>query len=339
MDTFSSNTVHPRQQIRMQAPARLHLGFLDLNGGLGRRFGSIGLALEAPATVLRFQPSDRLSADGPGAERLLGYVQRLSHSLGLVPRVHIDVLEAIPDHVGLGSGTQLALAVGVGLARLQQRDLSPREVACVTERGARSGIGIGSFELGGFQVDGGRGAQDSQTPPLVARSHFPEDWRVLLVLDQRGQGLHGQQEVAAFQALPAFPAEQAAHLCRLVLMQMLPALAEQDLARFGAAITELQQRVGDHFAPAQGGRFTSDSVSRAMDWLAARGATGIGQSSWGPTGFCFVGNEAHAESLAREARLYFANQPELQFQVTNARNQGCAPVVEPLPHPRTGVST
>ncbi len=36
--------------VRVIAPARLHLGFLDLNGGLGRLFGSIGLAIDTPRT-------------------------------------------------------------------------------------------------------------------------------------------------------------------------------------------------------------------------------------------------------------------------------------------------
>ena len=329
MKFHGPDTTHTRQQIRVQAPARLHLGFLDLNGGLGRRFGSVGLALEAPATHLRLESSPGLSASGPGAERVLDQARRLAAALRMKPRARIEVQQAIPDHVGLGSGTQLALAVGMGLALLQRRTVAARSVAQITERGARSGIGIGTFEHGGFVVDGGRGT-NTDTPPLIARSLFPEHWRVLLVFDQRGQGLHGQKEIAAFRALPEFPAADAAHLCRLVLMQLLPALAEHDLTSFGAAVTELQQRVGDHFAPAQGGRFTSPSVSEALHWLGEGGATGLGQSSWGPTGFCFVGDELQAEALACEARVRFANRPELQFRVAKARNQGFTPVVEPV---------
>lgn len=338
MVTQHTHGKHSRMQIRIQAPARLHLGFLDLNGGLGRRFGSIGLALEAPATCLRLETSHGLSANGVEAQRALRYARRLADELGLQPRGHIQVEHAIPDHIGLGSGTQLALAVGVGLASLHRQELTARDIAAVTERGARSGIGIGSFEHGGFVLDGGRG-QETDTPPLLVRAEFPDQWRAVLVLDSRGQGLHGQQEMAAFQTLPEFPAADSAHLCRLVLMRMLPALAEQNLVAFGAAITELQQRLGDHFAPAQGGRFTSPAVGEALRWLESRGATGIGQSSWGPTGFCFVDNEAQADALACEARVRFANRPELQFRVAKARNGGCVPIAEPLGHGRSGTLT
>jgi hypothetical protein len=31
--------------LALWAPARLHMGFLDLDGGLGRRFGSLGFTL------------------------------------------------------------------------------------------------------------------------------------------------------------------------------------------------------------------------------------------------------------------------------------------------------
>src|SRR5690606_24073303 len=108
---------------------------------------------------------------------------------------------------------------------------------------------------------------------------FPGSWRFVLVLDRRAQGLHGAEELAAFRSLPAFPAERAAHLARIVLMRVLPALTEQDLPAFGSAITELQAVIGDYFAAAQGGRFTSARVARALAWLAQAGATAIGQSS------------------------------------------------------------
>ena len=86
-------------------------------------------------------------------------------------------------------------------------------------------------------------------------------------------------------------------------MQVLPALAEGDLDTFGAAITELQASLGDHYAPVQGGsRFTSPDVAAVLDHLGRAGAVGIGQSSWGPTGFAFAASPDEAERLAQGAR-------------------------------------
>ena len=96
----------------MVAPSRLHLGFLDLHGGLGRKYGSIGLTLEEPRTVLTLHRADRLTVTGPGSERATAMAKRLIDRLQLDDKVEIIVEEAIPEHAGLGSGTQLALALG-----------------------------------------------------------------------------------------------------------------------------------------------------------------------------------------------------------------------------------
>ena len=81
-------------------------------------------------------------------------------------------------------------------------------------------------------------------------------------------------------------------------MQLLPGLVEADLATFGQALTEIQHIVGSHFAPAQGGSpWSSPAVGRACARLADAGAKGIGQSSWGPTGFAFVESETVAKRL------------------------------------------
>jgi beta-RFAP synthase len=197
---------------------------------------------------------------------------------------------------------------------------APRQEAALLGRGARSGIGIGLFETGGLVVDGGRGGLDAP-PPILARLAFPPEWRIVLVFDEGRRGVHGPDEVKAFRELPPFPQEAAARLCHLVLMQVLPAVAEADLPLFGAAIAEIQLRLGEYFAPAQGGVFTSPVVQAAVSFLAAHGGHGAGQSSWGPTGFVFVRSaEAAAEltaAFARERRL-----ADVRLDVVQARNEG-----------------
>jgi beta-ribofuranosylaminobenzene 5'-phosphate synthase len=151
---------------------------------------------------------------------------------------------------------------------------------------------------------------------------FPDSWGVLVLLDPACQGLHGREEAAAFAALPAFSADEAARLCRLVVMQLLPALAERDLAGFAAAIKELQMRLGDYYAPVQGGhRFTSPRVAAALALLGREGAAGVGQSSWGPTGFAFVPSHAEAARLATIARQHPGCRG-LDIRVCAALNRG-----------------
>jgi beta-RFAP synthase len=158
--------------------------------------------------------------------------------------------------------------------------------------------------------------------PVIARMPLPDDWRILLILDPARQGKHGSDESAAFESLPPFSGALAAHLCRLVVMKALPSLAEHDLAAFGAAITELQVRLGDYYAPAQGGsRHMSPDVGAVLGALAQAGATGIGQSSWGPTAFAFAPSRGEAERMAALARRH-PNARALDIRICVGLNRG-----------------
>jgi beta-ribofuranosylaminobenzene 5'-phosphate synthase len=307
--------------VSVSAPARLHLGFLDMNGSRGRRFGSVGLTLDGPGVELSVRRAPSFALAGMQSERAVIFANALRGRFNLPDDFQLTVSQAIPEHVGLGSGTQLGIAVGVALARLYRLDLSVREIAVVVERGQRSGIGAGAFELGGFLVDGGKGASD-EPPPIVSRVDFPSDWRVLLVLERATRGLHGELETAAFHTLPAFSEALVGHLCRLMLMQALPALAERDIESFGSAIGELQRITGDYFAPAQGGRFASPAVSDALAWIESQGIAGVGQSSWGPTGFAIIAGEDRAAELARAAKSRWGDAGPLEFVVCGGRNRG-----------------
>jgi len=297
------------------------MGFIDLSGSLGRHFGSIGIALDEYATRLSITGASQRLITGPSAERADKCLTMLCGALNVSDKLNIHIDSAIPEHVGLGSGTQMSLAIGSALNAYYGLGLTVRDIASVMDRGLRSGIGIGVFEQGGLVVDGGRGDK-TIIPPVLVHLDIPETWRFILVLDQRGQGLHGQQEIQAFKELPAFPQAEAARLCYLLLMRGLPAVAEKNIIEFGEVISQLQRSVGEHFASAQGGIFTSPEVAEAMQWLAQQGAVAIGQTSWGPTGFCAVDGVDKAEALTRQARRQFAHFDNLSFSAAGARNSG-----------------
>jgi beta-ribofuranosylaminobenzene 5'-phosphate synthase len=307
-------------KISVTAPARLHMGFIDLSGSLGRHFGSIGIALNEISTRLTLSKADQRCITGPSKQRAERCLTQLCSVMSVSDRVCINIEEAIPEHVGLGSGTQMALAIGTALNAYYELGLTVREIASVMDRGLRSGIGIGVFEYGGLVVDGGRG-EKTVTPPVLVHLDVPESWRFILVFDRRGQGLHGEQEVAAFKALPPFSQQEAEHFCYLLMMQGLPAIAENNLKQFGQVISHLQASVGTHFAPAQGGIYASQEVAQAIAWLEQQGAVAIGQTSWGPTGFCAFEGPRLAEAVVKRAQAQFVNLVNLDFAVVSANNQ------------------
>jgi beta-RFAP synthase len=305
--------------VTIKVPARLHLGFLDLSGDSARRFGSIGLPLNEPETVVTLSRAYENSAEGPDAARAQEHLQRLSRHLGIRAAHRLVVEQAIPPHAGLGSGTQIAIAVAAALRTLHNLPLDTTADAILLGRGERSGIGIASFETGGVIIDAGKDDSGRQ-PPVIARLPFPDDWRVILILDNGQNGIHGTEEIEAFRDLPPFPATSAGEICRHVLMGVMPALVERDLPSFGAAIASIQATIGGYFAPAQGGVFTSKRVEAVAHRLAAAGAVGIGQSSWGPTGFAFVPAK-EAETIVRAAG---AMPQGVEVRIARGRNSGAA---------------
>lgn len=313
------------------------MGFFDLNGSLGRKFGSIGLSLDAPCIQLSALASDKLKVTGAATvpatvlAKARKIAEILTEQLHLQP-VDIHIQQHIPEHAGLGSGTQIALAVGTAMSRLFKLELSAQQIALLCDRGKRSGIGIAAFEQGGLLIDGGRALNSAtqRVPPLLARYDFPQQWRILLIYDHSQPGVHGQQELAAFDALPAFSETLAADLCRQVLMRAMPAILEQNLTAFGKAIQELQQQVGDYFAPAQGGRYASKTVSDVLHYLQQAGVTCFGQSSWGPTGFAiFETEQAAAQQLEQLKNKFSAvhKTGQLSWQICAASNRGAQVLV------------
>ena len=313
-------------EITVKSTARLHMGFFDLHGGLGRKFGSIGLSLAAPSIELSAMRSEKLCVSGFASHRAEEIARLLIAKLNITGAVNLDIKQTMPEHAGMGSGTQFALTIGTAISQLYSLNLNTAQIAELTGRGGRSGIGIAAFDQGGLLIDGGRvshvaSSHASKAPPLIARYDFPEDWRILLILDNNQPGIHGEEELAAFKTLPIFPENLAAHLCRSVLMQAMPAMVEKDLTAFGYSIRELQMHVGDYFAPAQGGRYASKYVGAVLQHLETMGVACYGQSSWGPTGFAVFENEELAQKYMLELKMKF-NEPHLTWQICSANNNG-----------------
>ena len=314
--------------VAVEAPARLHLGFLDPSASLGRRFASLGLVIDGMSTRVGVTPATRDRIDVPsgvgerGRERIARHLSVLRRETGVRRPLHVALHRSPPTHAGFGSGTQLALALGRAFAACHGVDLDTRRIAALLGRGERSGVGIAGFDRGGLLLDGGPGG-DGAAAPLLARAAFPPAWRVLLVLDERRDGLHGPAERIAMGALAPFPRELAAELCHQVLMRILPAALEGVFEPFADGVSALQQLIGNYFAPAQGGSmYTSAAVARLLEWIRPRYCAGIGQSSWGPTGFAILPSAERAAEVLAAARAAGVVEPALRLLVVTGRNRG-----------------
>jgi beta-ribofuranosylaminobenzene 5'-phosphate synthase len=315
--------------VTLRAPGRLHLGFLDPSGSLGRRFGSIGMVIEGFETEVEIGAAlaNRITADTSEGDtqmaRASAYLHTLRERSGRLEPLHLRLLRVLPAHGGFGSGTQLALAIARAFAQWHRLDVSTPTLAHWLGRGQRSGIGIHGFDQGGLLVDGGPTA-DARPAPLLSRIALPQAWRIVVVQDERERGLSGGDEKGAMAGLAAMPAARAAEICHEVLMRVLPGAASAEFDVFARGVSRVQQLLGEHFAPAQNGcAYTSAAVGRLMDWVGASAhQAAIGQSSWGPTGFAIVESQAHAEALERAVRSADLIEPGLVLRIVAPRNRG-----------------
>ncbi|WP_337175238.1 beta-ribofuranosylaminobenzene 5'-phosphate synthase family protein [Paludisphaera sp.] len=305
---------------RLTTGSRLHFGLLGWGPHVRRQFGGVGLMIESPGLELTAEPADRAEAVGPLAGRVAELLDRLGPA---IRPVRVEVLRAPDEHVGLGVGTQLSLAVTrLALAASGVGPPTVEELARLSGRGRRSGVGLHGFARGGLIVDGGRAGADD-APPLVARHGFPAEWSVLVVRPPAAPaGRHGGEEVAAFAELPPMPERTSERLCRLVLMDLLSAVATRDLPSFGAAVSEIQRVVGSAFAPAQGGVYSSPQSEAIVADMGRLGLVGAGQSSWGPSLYAFgtLDGDARRDVAARLLDRHGLTPSAVHW--TRARNVG-----------------
>jgi beta-RFAP synthase len=288
------------------------------------------VAIDRPNIVLEAEllPSGAedgtLKVEGLEAERVAACARRFRERYPSGAPARLCLKGGIPPHVGLGSGTQLALAVGAVLARLGAVTVGPPALAQAMGRGTHSGVGIAAFQGGGFILDGGHAlaGADHKAPPVLVQCAFPEAWRWVVVVPGAPPGISGAYEERAFRTLPPAPQGLVEQVCRRLVMQLLPALVEQDIVAFGEALTAIQQLVGDSFAAIQGGRFANTLSSDLIAYLLAHGAHGAGQSSWGPAVYALARDDRHGAGLLEAAQDYLASAGRGEAHLARAANHG-----------------
>lgn len=308
--------------IRVRAPSRLHFGMFSFGQADQPQFGGVGVMVEPPAVKLVIAPALEFSVAGSHPMRVRQFAEKAVRSWGLasLPNCRIEV-DAPPDHTGLGVGTQLGLAAAAGLRQyLDLPKMSAAELAVSAGRGGRSSVGTHGFELGGLIVDGGK-RSGGNLGELVCRLPLPESWRFVLIRSTEGKGLAGEWEARAFADLPPVSLAATQQLWQITNEQMLPAVRAADCERFGDAVYEFGRLAGNCFAAAQGGPFANPRIEQLVADIRNHGVKGVGQSSWGPTVFAIVANDAEAGQLVNWLRSVdvFRN---LETTIALPRNSG-----------------
>lgn len=310
--------------LEVRTGARLHFGPLASGVETGRRFGGIGMMVAAPAIAFRVVEHD--------VERFIGCSIETSERIRRLRKAWSSGSEQVGplswefdtppvEHAGFGTGTQLSLAVGSVFAKLEAAVWpSVAEIAQRCERGRRSAIGLHGFAQGGFLVDAGQAGQGAMGE-LAVRLPVPEAWRIVILRPRDSTpGLNGGCELAAFAALPPMAPALTDRLCRLTLMEILPALQSGDCLAFGSSVAEYGRAIGQYFTPVQGDVFANPLV-RELDREWPELSRQFVQSSWGPSVVTFAPSQATATTLYREI-VERVGLDRWQVDVVSPLNQG-----------------
>lgn len=283
---------HTAERVRVQTGARLHFGLLPSQTPAGRQFGGIGVMITEPGWTVSVEHAEIDSletqtaaamANPDGERRAALFLHRYREQRPHAPSaVRLVIESAIPGHQGLGSGTQLGLALAKAFALLEGTDTTAVELARRVGRGKRSAIGIWGFDAGGFLFDAGK-LPEEDIGVLAGRFAVPMAWRFVLVSPRAQAGLSGAEELAAFSALPPMNARTTAQLLDLINSHVLPSLVHEDFTHFADSLFEYGRLVGMHFAAAQGGVFAAPLMMPLADDLSRFGHARPVQTSWGPT--------------------------------------------------------
>ncbi len=308
--------------VHVLAPSRLHFGMFSFGNLRRRQFGGVGTMIEQPGLELHITPASEFQVEGPVCNRVHDFARRWAEWLGVeLPRRRIEVVSAPPQHVGLGVGTQLALAVGAGLnASFGRETMTPEELTTCMGRGQRSAVGAYGFFLGGLVIEEGK-APGERLAPIKERILLPPQWRFLLIRPQSSEGLSGQEERDAFRALPSVPEPVTQRLWSIVQERLAPAARGGDFAEFSESLYEFGHEAGLCFAARQGGAYASALLERWVTGLRRHGVAGVGQSSWGPTLFALFPNHDAAATLAQDLQKLLGAEP-LEWRIAAPNRVG-----------------
>ncbi len=311
--------------IKITTPCRIHMTLIDMNAEIGRVDGGAGLTLSSPNIRITAEEADGISIEG-----LQGFADRMKKAAeALLPEgkgIRINVQELYPAHVGFGSGTQSSLAAAAAVNELYALGKSVRELALAVKRGGTSGIGVTAFEKGGFIVDGGHRFKDkggfmpsaaSRVPPgpVLFRENFPE-WDMVVAIPNE-KGMHDQEEIDTFKKFCPLPVEEVREICHVVLMQMMPAVIEEDIESFGAAVNRVQT-VGFNKRESF---IWPEFVKNIASFMRSH-SYGAGVSSFGPVVYSFVDNKSEGRQLQEEVQKMLDESVGGTVMLTRARNGG-----------------
>ncbi|MHA1168609.1 MAG: beta-ribofuranosylaminobenzene 5'-phosphate synthase family protein [Candidatus Hodarchaeales archaeon] len=333
-----SNRIRNSRILEITTPSRLHFGLIDLNGEYGRIDGGTGVSLDNPCWVLRFETNDHFSFDpndkiSPGSLKEYDIEQVFATFTDLPVKCSIKVISAIPPHVGLGSHTQLKMAVVKGITALNDIEMDDDEIISHAGRGGTSGIGVRAFLNGGFVCDLGHSfgtngekeefapssaSKDVKAPPVLLNTKIPEEWVFIVTIPGIKEGASGSREISIFKEFCPISGSDVGEVSRIVLMSILPGILQNDIVSFGRGLELLQ---GTGFKKIEID-LQEPVIKSLFSLLTKEGAIGTGMSSFGPAVYALVDNSTDAMRIKEKIIRFLEDKGGGDVYISHGCNHG-----------------
>ncbi len=303
----------------IETHSRLHITLIDLNGSIGRIDGGVGLTIQEPNLILKAETTENnievifeendLSKGlmDEYRDKIQGSAGKIMEYSGINTGFRFTLKKTYPAHSGLGSGTQISLAVAKLILKLHNQDMDAPKIAKIVRRGGTSGIGVRAFDHGGFIIDGGHridekpdflpsSASPAPPAPLITRYDFPQEWNIILAIPDIPAGASGLKEVNIFQKYCPIPLNEVQRLSHILLMKMMPAVIERDLDSFGSSINQIQNTGFKKIEL----DLQDPIINEIIENMISEGAAGVGMSSFGPTVYAIA--DENIKSISKAAK-------------------------------------
>jgi beta-ribofuranosylaminobenzene 5'-phosphate synthase len=309
-------------KIRVTTPCRIHLSLIDENGYTGRVDGGIGLMLDRPNVI--FEATNHAEVFKIEAHKYYREsIEVINEQASKIFKAfninnknfHFNLKRYFPSHVGLGSKTQLSLAIAVAITKLKNiNHTSLKALTRLVDRGGTSGIGWRGFEQGGFIVDAGHefgegkeketflpsSASKKANPALtILRYPIPEHWRFVLVIPNVKKGAYGDEEISIFQSHAPIPKEEVNEVSHQILMKIVPGIIKQNLGCFGEGLKRIQN-IGFKKIEIS---LQHEIVKKTLTFFEEYGVKAYGMSSFGPSVIGIVESDEEANKLLKDVQM------------------------------------
>lgn len=308
--------------LRITTPCRIHLSLIDENGYTGRVDGGIGLMLDRPNVIIETtNHAEEFKIEAhkyyrESIEVINEQASKIFKAFNINNKnFHFNLKRYFPSHVGLGSKTQLSLAIAVAITKLKNiNNTSLKDLTRLVNRGGTSGIGWRGFEQGGFIVDAGHefgkgkeketflpsSASKEANPALtILRYPIPEHWRFVLVIPNVKKGAYGDEEISIFQSHAPIPKVEVNEVSHQILMKIVPGIIKKDLECFGEGLKRIQS-IGFKKIEIS---LQHEIVKKILSLFEDNGVKAFGMSSFGPSVIGIVESDEDANKLLKAVQM------------------------------------